>query len=354
MRQIFYRTGKAILLLSVFTVWASASHARIVKQARSNVSLGIEGGMAVPQSPSDFSSEFDSGQAYGLRIRCGLSERWAAAARFHNETYKGKDLLRDKITIQPVTVEAHRLFAPDSLTHPYVMFGLGLSRNVRNNGPVGERATKAAFSLGAGAEINLTDLTSLTAEAGCRYVGGASPKGKAVQTASLSVLLNFYIPDEWVPRKLKTPLDLTEKPTAVVISTNPAVDPEKKLAQEELDKVQQDIRDRKIQPIHFETGQSVLLQTSFETLDIVGTILRRYPQFKIRIDGHTDEVGSEEDNMILSQARAEVVRAYLIQNFGLAADKLFTAAYGKMKPIADNNTEEGRFLNRRVEFSIIP
>ena len=73
---------------------------------------------------------------------------------------------------------------------------------------------------------------------------------------------------------------------------------------------------------------------------------------KIEIGGHTDNVGDDNANLILSKQRADAVRDYLVEN-GISADLLETKGYGESKPIASNKTEEGRRKNRRVEIKFI-
>lgn len=74
-------------------------------------------------------------------------------------------------------------------------------------------------------------------------------------------------------------------------------------------------------------------------------------EWKIEIGGHTDYTGSDAYNQTLSQKRASAVRAYLISQ-GISAERLTAKGYGEAKPIASNETEEGKAENRRVEFKI--
>ena len=80
----------------------------------------------------------------------------------------------------------------------------------------------------------------------------------------------------------------------------------------------------------------------------VAESLREWPEVKVEIQGHTDGRGSAVINLRLSQARAEAARLYLVQK-GISPDRLTAAGYGKSRPIANNNTAEGRQNNRRVE-----
>ena len=80
-------------------------------------------------------------------------------------------------------------------------------------------------------------------------------------------------------------------------------------------------------------------------------ILKSRP-LKVEISGHTDNVGTDEDNQILSENRAESVRKYLVEN-GIPEELLTTKGYGESRPIESNNTEYGRHKNRRVEIKFI-
>ncbi|MCP4298740.1 MAG: OmpA family protein, partial [Proteobacteria bacterium] len=77
-------------------------------------------------------------------------------------------------------------------------------------------------------------------------------------------------------------------------------------------------------------------------------ILKRNPGLKIRIEGHTDNVGSKKYNLGLSEKRAKAIKAYLLKN-GIDKSRITTIGYGLSKPIASNKTKEGRALNRRAE-----
>jgi OOP family OmpA-OmpF porin len=106
------------------------------------------------------------------------------------------------------------------------------------------------------------------------------------------------------------------------------------------------------QTIYFETAQATIKPVSFPLLDEVGTVLTDNPEIQVRIEGHTDDRGSSEYNMRLSQERTEAVRQYLIGK-GVDAARLEARGYGEGAPVASNKTESGRAQNRRVEFVII-
>lgn len=102
----------------------------------------------------------------------------------------------------------------------------------------------------------------------------------------------------------------------------------------------------------FESGKSVLIESSYPELDELIQFLHLNPQFKLMITGHTDNVGSKSFNKKLSYERANAVKAYLVKN-GINANSIAIEGKGDTVPLMSNDTEEGRKINRRVEISII-
>ena len=100
----------------------------------------------------------------------------------------------------------------------------------------------------------------------------------------------------------------------------------------------------------FETGSDVIMPSSLPELKRIATFIATYG-YKVRLAGHTDNVGQPEANKALSQARAEAVRRQLVV-YGCAAESIKAYGYGDLKPVASNETEEGRALNRRVEITL--
>ena len=103
--------------------------------------------------------------------------------------------------------------------------------------------------------------------------------------------------------------------------------------------------------ILFQYGKTDLSNDSKKTLNQAVELLNQIPNRSLVIQGHTDSVGSEEFNMELSEQRAKKVYDYMMGQ-GLDIKKVSYKGYGEARPIADNNTKEGRKANRRVEFRI--
>ena len=103
------------------------------------------------------------------------------------------------------------------------------------------------------------------------------------------------------------------------------------------------------QGIYFDTGSDRLRPESTPTLKEIGDMLKQYPDLKLTIEGHTDNVGNAEANKALSEKRAAAVKAFLVSNHGVDAARLDARGLGDQKPVAPNTTPEGRQQNRRVE-----
>ena len=107
----------------------------------------------------------------------------------------------------------------------------------------------------------------------------------------------------------------------------------------------------KIENLFFATNKTYILPQSEQSMSDLANFLLDNPSVKIHVVGHTDAVGTDEANQILSEGRANSVRNDLI-NRGVAAERITAEGKGEKEPVADNDTEEGRQLNRRVEFTI--
>ena len=107
----------------------------------------------------------------------------------------------------------------------------------------------------------------------------------------------------------------------------------------------------KIENLFFATNKTYILPQSEQAMSDLANFLTENQGVTIHITGHTDAVGTDEANQILSEGRANAVKADLVKR-GIAAERITTEGKGEKEPVANNDTEEGRALNRRVEFTI--
>lgn len=119
-----------------------------------------------------------------------------------------------------------------------------------------------------------------------------------------------------------------------------------------IDKEDAEFLDFAVQNIYFEPNSNELKPESYPTLDRIAEILEKYPDANLAITGHTDAVGDEKNNLVLSIKRAFQVKYYLVNEKGIRLSRISSDGYGEQKPISDNDSIEGRSLNRRVEFEL--
>ena len=100
--------------------------------------------------------------------------------------------------------------------------------------------------------------------------------------------------------------------------------------------------------INFDTGKSIIKPESQPIIEQIIQMLKANPELKLSVEGHTDNVGKPASNKTLSEERSKAVVSAIV-NQGIVTERLSSSGYGQDKPIGDNNTEEGRAKNRRVE-----
>lgn len=166
----------------------------------------------------------------------------------------------------------------------------------------------------------------VTLPIGKDYALNVSKKGYLFHSEHFSLASQHDIGDPYI---LEIPLQPIPAATSVVTENKPII----------------------LKNIFFETASAELLPASITELNWLKQLLEDNPQIKIIISGHTDNVGTEEDNNSLSQNRAKAVYEFLINN-GIQVERLQYQGFGETKPIDDNETEEGRQNNRRTEFEI--
>jgi outer membrane protein OmpA-like peptidoglycan-associated protein len=110
----------------------------------------------------------------------------------------------------------------------------------------------------------------------------------------------------------------------------------------------------RLRAIQFPVGKSVIMPENYPLLSKIQQSIRTFGEPDVIIEGHTDSTGSAEVNELLSQERAESVRQYLLANKTLSNDQIVAVGYGSSKPLASNETEEGRAVNRRIDVIIKP
>lgn len=102
----------------------------------------------------------------------------------------------------------------------------------------------------------------------------------------------------------------------------------------------------------FDFDKANVKDGSYADIQNLAEFMKQYPQLTTTVEGHTDSVGPDAYNQKLSERRAGAVRQVLVEQYGVEAERVSSVGYGEARPIADNSTQEGRALNRRVEAAV--
>lgn len=101
--------------------------------------------------------------------------------------------------------------------------------------------------------------------------------------------------------------------------------------------------------VEFDTDKAMVKDKYYDEIKKVSNFMKEFPDTNVTVEGHTDEIGSQEYNQALSESRAKSVRQYMIDKFGMDGSRISAVGYGEELPVATNDTEEGRQKNRRVD-----
>jgi outer membrane protein OmpA-like peptidoglycan-associated protein len=103
--------------------------------------------------------------------------------------------------------------------------------------------------------------------------------------------------------------------------------------------------------VRFASNSEAIPSTSYAEIDKLGTLLSwpQYAEYGVQLEGHTDSQGSARKNLVLSEKRVQSLKAYVVQRFHVMPERVRAVGYGSSRPIAPNDTPEGRSQNRRVE-----
>ncbi|MDR0687705.1 MAG: DUF5723 family protein [Prevotellaceae bacterium] len=119
----------------------------------------------------------------------------------------------------------------------------------------------------------------------------------------------------------------------------------------EIEAAVKQIFEKALTGIQFSLGDESIMPSSYPILDQIAKAMAENPDYILMIDGHTDNTGNPDDNMRLSENRADAVKAYL-SGKGVQDDRMIAKGFGDTKPVASNDTEDGQAKNRRVEFIV--
>jgi len=283
---------------------------------------------------SDSSRDFeDEGELYGAGVSYFLTDDVSLGLSYGE--------YHDMTTNDPVDGGSHKnikgsLTSLDAVYHfgqpgvglrPYLSAGMahqsiGQARSGRDH--------STFANIGAGLKYYFTE--NLFAKASVDGMHNID-RGDSEWMAGVGVGLNFGGGTRQVAQVEPTP----EPAPAPIVDTEPEPAPE--TVRVELD-------------VKFDFDKSRVREESYSDIKNLADFMQQYPQTSTVVEGHTDSVGTDQYNQRLSERRAEAVREVLVNQYGVESQRVDSVGYGESRPVADNSTEEGRQINRRVEAEV--
>jgi outer membrane protein OmpA-like peptidoglycan-associated protein len=346
--------------------------------------LGVQGGGHTLFSDFDTHKYDVGGEAL---LRYGLSENFSLgfltgyndieaenSFLFPNTKYYGLDMH----TI-PATLIGWLHFTPMKDVSPYVYIGAGIAAMKKQDGISNyDWQTYAVFPVGVGVEIPLNSQTTLGFDLGMRvFASNNVPRQEAAGEeqdwwpdayGTARVGLNFYFGQGKAAEVTKAPQIIAPPPAPVAQPVAPApVETTKVAPKPPAPEVPKEVPKEEVAPkvpvpvvpkvfilegVTFDFNKATLTNDAVATLEKAFAVLQDNPGVKVKIVGHTDNIGSKKYNDRLSQQRAESVKSWLVSK-GISSTRLSTAGVGFSEPIATNDTPEGRAKNRRIEFHVV-
>jgi outer membrane protein OmpA-like peptidoglycan-associated protein/opacity protein-like surface antigen len=318
----------------------------------SPVSIGLQAGAGSIFSPSGFTEFHKDPVLLGGRLGFQISDRWSVGAQLSSYVVGSSTSPSQDLRLTPLSAWAQREFPWTRLWTPYVLAGFGLSRNKGDSFSSTKSNTGWTAGLSLGLKFKMSGTHDLSIEMGARQFSRATPDQKDLRLFEGGLILRFFLPESWVPRKPNVGISDADLEIPLV-SDEPDMDLDPTLlAEEEINLLQKEIDEKRIPPITFDPGSPILQTTSFQALDALGAIFRRYPDVNVRIYGFVEEGYSKDNGEALALARSQVVGTYVVQNFYLNETRFLFLGERPPPPAAPGLPPAA--VLRRIEIEAIP
>ncbi len=338
---------KKITLVMIFSLFLGVS--LWAQTAEKPYQLGVNFGKYeywgdVGNALFDFDQDFYPFFGITGRLYADNSFDYSLNAEFGNLGYTKEDVQIFKGNVQTYTFRVHYKFyngyllKEDCKLGPFLTLGTGLELN--SGGEIWKDQEAVVFPVGAGLRYNINDSWTVMLQSVLNF---------SIHSHYEETQPGYKVDDKFFAHSLGIAYNfasLCPKKAGKKVVATPPVDNAPVVSQET-----RKIFDQALQGIQFETAKDVIKPESFPILDQVVKVMKDNPSYRLQINGHTDNQGDDQMNMDLSQRRAVAVKNYLVGK-GIAENRLKPQGFGETRPVATNDTPEGRQQNRRVEFKV--
>jgi OOP family OmpA-OmpF porin len=304
---------------------------------------------------------------YGLRVGYDFTKHLGAELLFdHVATKYTEPVNRINTNVYNYRLEGLYYFMPENRLVPFISVGMG-GQNINYESGLQNKSMFVA-DYGYGLKYFVTDWFAFRFD--IRHVLAF---GSTYNNLECAVGLTFAFggkkpappPPAKEPELAPPPPAKEPEPAPAPAPPPPAKEPEPpppappvveemKKAPEAASEVEQKIleKGRATLKVEFDTGKAIVKPKYNKEIQKVADVMKKYPDIKIVIEGHTDNVGGKKYNLNLSQKRAEAIKKVMVTKFNINSARITAKGFGYSKPIASNSTKEGKQKNRRVEAAV--
>lgn len=309
----------------------AGSAAGVFAQGQGAVEVEAFGKYYAPQGSRDLE---DSGALYGAGASYFLTDDVSLGlsyGEYHdlnsNSSVDGRGHKNIKGSLTSLDAVYH-FGQPGAGLRPYV--STGVAYQSIGQAHRGGRDSSTYLNLGGGLKYYFTDMFFAKASLDGMY---NIDEGYSEWMGGIGVGLNFGGSGRKVAA---TP---APEPMMAAAAAEPAQEPIGEVVRVELD-------------VKFDFDKATVRKESYKDIQDLAGFMQQYPSTRTVVEGHTDSVGTDQYNQRLSERRAQAVRRVLVDQYGVAANRVDSVGYGESRPVADNATEAGRQINRRVEAEV--
>ena len=321
---------KVAAFVLVMMLFALATVAQAEVKAGSFSVTPFIGGYVFEGNEIDKAYDNEDTYAAGLRAGYNFTKHFGVEGFFNYVPMNNKDWSDDnEVELFGYGIEGLYHFMPESRIVPFVAIGVGgIHYDAIPGDP--DNGDKLALDYGAGLKLFVTDNIALRADVR-HIIPFNDTYNNFLYTFGITFAFGGAEKEKVVEARVEEPLPPPPPPAPKPVIIE---------------------KGRQTLDVKFDFDKSSIKQGYTKDINDLVDVMKDYPDLNVVIEGHTDNVGTDAYNKNLSQERADAVKRYMVEEGGIDANRIDAKGFGEERPVASNDTEEGRLQNRRVEAAV--